>query len=288
MTRCLAITSRHSAGSNIGTVTVEPPSQVEPGERRDAGHMEHRRRTEEHVVGLERAGQDLVEGVGDQVAVSQHHPLRHARRTPGVEQRGEIVWPHTMPESTPCGAVDVVEQPFVVVGHRDDVLDECCQVTGVAVGDQDSGATVLHDVGQLGRRQPGVERHQHDACRRKPEERLEISMPVRRQQGDPIAMLHSQPGERAGQAVAAIGELRVAERALAVDHGESLAEAGSGVFEGVGQRQHQATTLWPCARHDGLEHIERSRRSGHAERSSVKSSGSCGSETSQSHNDDNC
>ena len=63
----------------------------EAGERGDAGNVEHRRGTEEDVVADERAGDDLVERVGHEVAMRQHHALRQTRGAAGVEDRGDVV-----------------------------------------------------------------------------------------------------------------------------------------------------------------------------------------------------
>ncbi len=174
-----------------------PAEPRQAGEGRYPGHMKHRRRAEEDVVSRERARQDLVEGVGDEVPVRQHDTLRQTRCTPGVEQRGEIV-PGEFTSADRCWGLpaQTVEQLLVLVGDGDHVFDQTRQCCGIAVGDQDSGTTVLHDLSQFGGRQPGVQRYQHEAGRGQPEEGLEVTMSVCGQQGDPIAPSHAQPGER--------------------------------------------------------------------------------------------
>ena len=95
VTPCSSMSSRHLCGSKAGIVTVVAPSQIEADERRHAGHVEHRGRREKDVVAAERAGDGLVERVGDEVAVGEDHPLRPARRSAGVEQGRDRVLVHT-------------------------------------------------------------------------------------------------------------------------------------------------------------------------------------------------
>ena len=56
------------------------------------------------------------------------------------------------------------------------------------------------DVFELRRGQPGVERHHGGADPRDGVHQLEITVAVQRQDGDPVARLHTQCGKRAGDA----------------------------------------------------------------------------------------
>ena len=97
---------------------------------------------------------------------------------------------------------------------------------------------MLHDVGQLVGGQPGVQRHQHSARCGQRGERLEVAVPVGRQQSDAIPWSHSERHQAGGEAVAPFGELGIVHDALAVDHRDPVTETPAGVGNGIGQRDH--------------------------------------------------
>ncbi len=68
-----------------------PAEPHEAQQRRGAGHVEERGDGQEHVVALEAAGQRLVERVGDEVPMGQHHALGPAGGPAGEEDRRRIV-----------------------------------------------------------------------------------------------------------------------------------------------------------------------------------------------------
>ena len=63
----------------------------EAQQRRGAGHVEERGDGQQHVVALEAAGQRLVERVGDEVPMGQHHALGPAGGPAGEEDGRRIV-----------------------------------------------------------------------------------------------------------------------------------------------------------------------------------------------------
>jgi hypothetical protein len=83
---------------------------------------------------------------------------------------------------------------------------------------QDLRAAVAENAGQLGRRQPEIERRHHAAGPRHRKQGFEIAMAVLGQDGDATAPRQLQRAQGAGQARHPLGEQRPAELALVVGH----------------------------------------------------------------------
>ena len=76
-------------------------------------------------------------------------------------------------------------------------------------------AAVCGDEGELGRREPPVERHEHPTERSAGEQRLEQGRIVGAEVRDPVATPHAQVSEGAGETPAPIVELGVGARRVA-------------------------------------------------------------------------
>ncbi len=136
----------------------------------DAGHaerhapavgVEHRQRVQVDVAVADRGVQAEHRGVEPDVAVGQLHALGARRRAGGVVDRrgGRLV------RLVPRPRLGVGQVEVVVVAEHELVRDVegVEQVFLLRVAVDDLGAAVLDDVGDLGRAEPEVDRHQDPA-----------------------------------------------------------------------------------------------------------------------------
>ena len=169
-------------------------------------------------------GSDRVQ-VG--VAVGDHDALGPRRRPARVVDGEQVTLADVRaPEVRRFGRQGclVVEPPGARAGQRDELFDVPDPVANtvhaleVILGSADDGRPgVIDDVGEIVGCQPVVDGNQHGANLRHRVKRLELLVQVRRDVGDPIALVHAHPLERGGPAVAAVEELLVAEPQVAVD-----------------------------------------------------------------------
>jgi hypothetical protein len=108
------------------------------------------------------------------------------------------------------------------------------------VAEHDPRAGVLEDIGDLARRQAGVDRHQHRARRRHGEVRLQQRRDVGTQERYAVAGLDACAGQRRRQPVHAVVELAVAVATLAVHHRHLV-----GVDEGAAPQEAHRRELGP-------------------------------------------
>ena len=190
--------------------TTEPENRHERSRARDVKEGRHR---EVHVVGLEPTREGLVEGIRDQVAVRQHHSLGPAGRPTGEVQKRELV---LVTMGGHLGGLHAVEQRLPLLeGH-----DSCHRVaerTGIAVRHEQARAGGVSDRDELGRRQTRVQRQQDHPRRGHTDVGLHIVMAVAGKDRDPITALQPERCHRRTHSVAPIGELGVADRAIATD-----------------------------------------------------------------------
>ena len=207
-----------------------------PGEA-PAVAVEHRQRPQVAAV----RGQPGVEGHGQRLQVGAAVVVHHALGRPVV----------------PAGVVDRQQAALVLGGDgrrlggrraaartrspgHDQPARRCAPPparrpsASSAVATSTRGPGVLDDVRQLGRRQPGVERHQHRAAQRDPVVQLEHHVAVGAQRRDPVARARRRaPRARRSGARPGRPNCGVGEPAVAVDDRRPVAEHQRGAGRGT-------------------------------------------------------
>ena len=108
--------------------------------------MKQWRHHQKRIALLLRYRRQPVKRIGNQVAVTQHHALALAGRTPGVKQAGHRRFVDALAKLRRF----VVEQRLVVFRNGDDVVDHRCELSGIAVSQQHLGSGVFQRVEQFG------------------------------------------------------------------------------------------------------------------------------------------
>ncbi len=209
--------------------------------------VEHRQRPEVRGARVQPGLRGHRERLQVGAAVGVHDALGTTGRAAGVverQQRQLVLHRHPQRRGTgQQGLVLVLGSPD---DHQPDVAAELGEqgpgeVDEVLVDQEDPGAGVADDVGQLSGAQPGVERVEHRPGPRHPEVRLQGEPGVGRQHRDPVPRLHAEAGQRAGQALAPLGELLVGPADRAVHQGGPVAVHDAGpVEEGRRGQCHRA------------------------------------------------
>ena len=163
-------------------------------------------------------------------------PLGPPGRAAGEVQDGEIVLGHPRAEGE-AGRSGVDDR--IPLGERHDPLDLVGERAGIAVGDQHAGAGAADDPDQLGRGEADVQRHQHQAGRRRAEVQLDVAVAVGGEHRHPIAALEPEAGERAGDLLAALGQRGVVEDLVAAHDGPAVGGRRSRPDQRVGHDQHR-------------------------------------------------
>ena len=180
-------------------------------------------------------------GVGDEVAVREHHALRTPGRAARVEHRRQVILLHAGLGTEPS-RVGGGEERLVPVGRPIVVANDVAGVggegAGIAVGEQDRGASVRQDRADFGRRQPGVERDDDHAAGGHGEERLDHAVAVEAEHGDAIAGLHTEPEQRADEPGTTVVQRCIVDTHVAADERRAVTGGAPRMVEWVGQREH--------------------------------------------------
>jgi hypothetical protein len=184
-----------------------------------------------------RQVQQRADRVDRGVPVRDHDALRARGRPARVVDREQVPFADLRPLEAGIGRGDgglvvepagrpVLSAPVLtsstLEGHevahaRHLVADTVHGLQVVAVGADHGGPRVVHDVDEVLRRQPVVDRHQDGPDLRHGVEGFQLRVRVRRDRGHAVRLRHAQPLQRRGPAVAAIEELPVRQAKLAVD-----------------------------------------------------------------------
>ena len=190
------------------------------------GQVEHRSGMDVDAVVTVADGRDDHGGVGDQVAMGEHHALRPAGGAAGVEDAGHVVVAGLAERLRHLGEQALVGDhagrsrrlaDMDEGGNRREVLELARQAGEGVVQQKRRGAAVLQDEGDLGWRQPRVERHDDGAQCRQGEHRLEIAVAVQRQDGDAVTLADPETGEAAGDPSDPLDGLRPGAATIAED-----------------------------------------------------------------------
>ena len=193
-------------------LTSPCPHGREHGDR--SRGVEQRRGDEPAHVGPERVEGLIVQRVGDQVAVGEHHALRRSRRAACVEEARDRGVGQVVGE---VGGLGLGQHLLVTVLEIDDVLDARRQAVDHAVREQHARLRIRERVVQLRIGMALVERHERHRASGHRLVQLDVAMAVRAHDADAIPRLHPERAKRSEEATAAlprlgVGELDVAAR----------------------------------------------------------------------------
>ena len=187
------------------------------------------------------------------VPVRDHDALRACRGAAGVVDRDQVPFGDLRPVEAGIGGRHrrLVVEPAVPGAGRAPVQGHVVLYPGHPVADavhrrqvllghaEHGGAGVVHDVDEVLRGQPVVDRHQDGAELRHRVEGLQLRVRVRRDRGHPVALRHAEPLQRRGPAVAAIEELPVGQPEITVDDRLPVCVQPAGTAGEVQRRQRR-------------------------------------------------
>ena len=195
--------------------------------------VEHGQRPHVHVVVAGAHVDDVVVGVGVEVAVREHHALGPRRRARGVVDADEVVLVQLgvgrgrlrLARDQILPVAPAVGRGGVAVARHDPVLhlgqplaDGVERARQVRIGQQHTGPRMREGVAEVVGDEAVVEGHEHGPDERGSVERFEEVVAVGAEDADAVALAHAQPRQRVGEAAAAGRELGVGEAPPAVHH----------------------------------------------------------------------
>jgi hypothetical protein len=156
------------------------------------------------------------------IPVGDHHALRARRRAAGVVDRQEIAFADLASHERPAGLAEqlLVVQPRGASGSERDEMADIVELGPDAVHGRhivrvhadDARAAVIDDVGEVGRGEPEIDRHEHRPDLRNGVERFELLMGVGCDVGDTVARPDAETLKRGRPSVGAPEELLVRQR----------------------------------------------------------------------------
>ena len=198
-----------------------------------AGDVEHRADVEPALRLAVAGGDQVVEGVGQQVAVAEHDPLGPPGRAAGVRDRRQRAGLHAGHRRGRARGEVLVGKAVVRAGHRG-VEDQLPQAGAALpqgardleprlVDDEHLDAGVVDHEGQLVGGEAVVEVGDHAPERRHREPALEVRDRVRPEVAEARPLPQAELAERGAQRADPRGELAIGQRPLAVDDRDRVA-----------------------------------------------------------------
>jgi hypothetical protein len=192
-----------------------------------------------HVLGALWHRRVPVSRVRDEVAVTQHHALRGARRAAGVEESREVRDRNGGRLSDEPRHVRGGQQGLVLVTERDHALDAVGERSGGTVGQQHACAGIAGGVFELRGRVTCAERHDHKAGGGHADVGLEVLVSIARENRNAIARREPERAQTGPEPRAAGAELCKRESPVAVDDGDPLGATSRRLSQGIGDRLHR-------------------------------------------------